>query len=83
MTLLSRATEPRSDVHHGTCHRCGWKGPVTKVTRHDRRRLETGRSFGRLCEECMTDLAASRSRHPTAQPVQPARLRAVSDRDVA
>jgi hypothetical protein len=44
---------------YGTCHRCGWKGAVAKVGRHDRKVLRTGRTFGRLCDECVSDLLGS------------------------
>jgi hypothetical protein len=37
----------------GVCHRCGWRGSVTKVTRSDRRHMQIGRSFGRVCAECL------------------------------
>lgn len=36
----------------GVCHRCGWNGSVCRVTRGDRRRMKTGRAFGRLCDQC-------------------------------
>lgn len=41
---------------YGTCHRCGWKGSVSKVDRQDRKQLGTGRTFGRLCDDCVDDL---------------------------
>jgi len=44
---------------YGTCHRCGWKGSVVKVKRSDRKRLNSGRAFGRLCDECVDDLLNS------------------------
>ena len=40
----------------GVCHRCGWSGPVTRIGRADRRRMRTGRAFGRLCSDCVDDL---------------------------
>ena len=43
-------------TRHGVCHRCGWTGPVAKVRRRDRRVLQTGSEFGRLCHECTDDL---------------------------
>ena len=45
-------------VHSGTVRATGavGTGPVTKVTRHDRKRLNTGREYGRMCEECIHDL---------------------------
>jgi hypothetical protein len=40
----------------GVCHRCGWPGIVGEVRHHDRRRLQSGHSYGRLCRECVNDL---------------------------
>ena len=40
----------------GVCHRCGWRGLVSKLTRADRRRLKIGRTFGRICDECADSL---------------------------
>ena len=30
--------------------------PLTKVTRHDRKRMNVGRDYGRMCDECFHDL---------------------------
>ena len=51
----------RRGRRYGVCHRCGWVGMVDPVRRRDRRRLQTGRSFGRLCQECTTDLLRASS----------------------
>ena len=40
----------------GVCHRCGWTQPVSKIGRVERKRLGTGRSFSRLCDECIDEL---------------------------
>lgn len=55
MSEHEEAGRPRKQ-RSGACHRCGWKRPVSKIGRNDRRRLQTGRSFGRLCDECIDDL---------------------------
>jgi hypothetical protein len=57
----------------GTCHRCGWKRPVSAVDRNERKQLEIGRTYGRLCNECRADLLASQTRpvpQPLAQPIR-------------
>jgi hypothetical protein len=66
---------------YGTCHRCGWKGPVAKVSRRERRNLEIGRSFGRLCDECVSDLLGAQD--ATATGVKAGKLKAVRNRHVA
>jgi ribosomal protein L34E len=74
----------RREAHrNGTCHRCGWSGPVDKVRRSQRANLQVGRQYGRLCDDCMKDLlhAPTRSDHDGA--AAPARLQAVRDRHVA
>ena len=65
---------------YGTCHRCGWKGAVAKVGRHDRKRLKTGHTFGRLCDECISDLMGAQGAPGEAKP---ARLKFVKNRHVA
>ncbi len=65
---------------YGTCHRCGWKGAVTRVGRHDRKRLNTGRTFGRLCEECVSDLLGTERAPGEAKPT---RRKFVKNRHVA
>ena len=44
------------EMHLGRCHRCGWRCPVSRVSRTDRRALGIRHSFGRLCESCRADL---------------------------
>lgn len=44
----------------GVCHRCGWARPVSTVGRADRRRMGTGRAFGRLCDDCIDYLLCQR-----------------------
>jgi hypothetical protein len=68
---------------NGICHRCGWKGPVSKVSRHDRKQLNTGRSFGRLCSDCIEDLLKHQSATTANQASRKPKLRAVRHRDVA
>ncbi len=73
---------PASSKHRpGVCHRCGWKGPVVRVSRRLRRELHTGHTYGRLCDDCVAELVAE----PTAAADQkkPARLRSVRNRKVA
>lgn len=43
-------------VRPGVCHRCGWSGPVSKVRRRDRKLFNIGRTYGRLCSECVEAL---------------------------
>jgi hypothetical protein len=52
-------------MHFGTCHRCGWRQEVSRVTCADRLRFEMNRDYGRLCEECRRDLAAIREHEMT------------------
>jgi hypothetical protein len=66
---------------YGTCHRCGWKGPVAKVGRQDRKRLLTGRALGRLCDACINDLLR-RQAAPAGQ-TKFGRLKASRNRHVA
>ena len=67
---------------YGVCHRCGWRGNVGKVRRRDRKYMLSGRSFGRLCDECVVVLLQG---HPSRQHPQKvgSRLTVVKDRDVA
>jgi len=46
----------------GVCHRCGWAGAVSRPSRRQRQQLRIGRSFGRLCDDCLKDLV----RHPSS-----------------
>jgi hypothetical protein len=52
----------------GVCHRCGWKGMVTKISRSARQAMEEERPVRRLCHECASDLvrADSETADPTA-----------------
>ena len=52
----------------GVCHRCGWTGSVSKVNRADRKRLKSGRSFGRLCDECIDELLRHQATGDTQTP---------------
>lgn len=65
----------------GVCHRCGWKGLVSKVSRRQRKQLRTGHTFGRLCRDCLIELAYVAS--IPADQKKPARLKAVRNRKVA
>ncbi len=69
------------DQKYGVCHRCGWKGPVAKVGRRQRRRLNTGRTYGRLCDNCVNDIL-----HKGTSPAdekKTARLKSIRSRKVA
>lgn len=44
----------------GVCHRCGWRGCVSHVVDRRRSLFTIGHSFGRLCEDCATDLFPDR-----------------------
>jgi len=52
----------------GTCHRCGWRREVSRVTRKVRRRLGVGRAYGRLCDECLNDLEGIRDNRGISGP---------------
>jgi hypothetical protein len=69
-----------SGQRSGTCHRCGWRGMVSTIGRRQRRRLGTS-EFGRLCDECVSDLLAAKAA-PELQPV-PSKRRFVRNRHVA
>ena len=66
---------------YGACHRCGWKGPVGRVSRQARNRLQSGREFGRLCDDCVDELL----RPGTASELAPkmGRLKSTRNRHVA
>jgi hypothetical protein len=66
----------------GVCHRCGWDGAVSKVSRKARRVLNSDQKYGRLCDECISDLERSARAHP-ATTSESTTLRAVRDRNVA
>ena len=66
---------------HGTCHRCGWRGHVAKITRRERRAFAGDRTFTRLCDECILELLHGRPE--VAHKPQPSRRRSVGSRDVA
>ncbi len=66
---------------YGVCHRCGWKGPVAKVGRRQRKQLNTGRIFGRICDDCVNELL-NQNASPAGQK-KPARLKSVRNRKVA
>jgi len=67
----------------GVCHRCGWTGPVSKVRRVDRKSLKTGRTFGRLCDECIDDLLRHQATGDDTQTPRKIRLKGMRHRDVA
>jgi hypothetical protein len=68
-------------VRTGSCHRCGWKSAVERVTRHERRQFKTTLKYRWLCTECVGELALRRS--PVDDGKAMPRLRAVPDRKVA
>ncbi len=52
-----RANMLRTHRHRqGVCHRCGWRGSVSKVGRRRRAQFRTSQVYGRLCDECVEDL---------------------------
>src|SRR5664279_2166190 len=55
----------------GVCHRCGWEGMVSKISRSDRQTVEVDSSVSRLCHECASDLVRedSEAADPTATQV--------------
>ncbi len=65
------------------CHRCGWKGVVGRVSRRDRKHMQSGHAYGRLCQECVADLVREASVARTTKGSGPVRLTVVRDRDVA
>jgi hypothetical protein len=56
MTYVSDGIEELRGQRQGVCHRCGWPGIVGQVRGRDRRILKTGHRFGRLCQECVSDV---------------------------
>jgi hypothetical protein len=56
MTYASDEFEELRGQRLGVCHRCGWTGTVGEVHGSDRKSLRTGHRFGRLCQECVTDI---------------------------
>jgi hypothetical protein len=68
---------------HGTCHRCGWKGSVSKVGRSDRKRLGIDREYGRLCQDCASDLARNKHGNQPATQRPHSNIRVIRDSDVA
>jgi hypothetical protein len=59
---------------YGTCHRCGWTGQVSRVGRGDRKLLNVGWAYGRLCSQCTTDLMRL-AREPRAEGSKRSRVR--------
>lgn len=70
MVDLQHGDQDGGRHRYGTCHLCGWKGAVAKVGRRDRKRLKTGRTFGRLCDECVSDLLGTETASGEAKPTQ-------------
>jgi hypothetical protein len=56
---------------------------VGKVRRGDRKYLASGLAFGRLCDECVTDLFHDQTALRDKPGVGPAKLTVVRNRDVA
>ena len=44
----------------GVCHRCGWDGPVCQIPLTDLRHLKSAVAFGRVCDECASELFSPR-----------------------
>jgi hypothetical protein len=55
-------------LRNGTCHRCGWDGPVGRLPRQADGPRSSARKFGRLCAECASDLI--QPEEPTVLPEQ-------------
>ena len=71
-------------MRHGTCHRCGWAGPVGTLARHDRRHLSNVAQYRRLCADCAIDLRKATEGPRTAPQHQNSDLRLMpTHRDVA
>jgi hypothetical protein len=66
----------------GVCHRCGWKGSVTKLARRERARLDA-KEFGRLCSDCVDDLVRIASAPAKASSGQIRAIRPIGHRHVA
>jgi hypothetical protein len=66
----------------GTCHRCGWRGNVMKVDRHYRKRLLTGRIYGRVCNGCIIELL-TKDQLPAEKFTRPVEPGPAQNRDVA
>jgi hypothetical protein len=64
VTYVSDGTAKLRGQRQGVCHRCGWTGMVGVVRGRNRRVLQTGHRFGRLCQECVTDICRT---HPVFQ----------------
>lgn len=79
--MLDPELRNESGYNRGTCHRCGWKGPIVKVDRRTRRQLQTGREFGRLCDSCMVDLM--RSQVAVSARIKPGKPKLTKNRHVA
>ena len=56
---------------------------VGKVRRSDRKYLASGRAFGRLCDECVTDLFHGQTALRDNSEIGPVKLTVVRNRDVA
>jgi len=56
---------------------------VGKVRRGDRKYLASGRAFGRLCDECVTDLFHGQTALRNSRGVGHVKLTVVRTRDVA
>jgi hypothetical protein len=56
---------------------------VGKIRRGDRKYLPSGRAFGRLCDECVTDLFHGQTALRHNPGVGHVKLTVVRDRDVA
>jgi hypothetical protein len=67
----------------GVCHRCGWRGNVSHVVDRRRSLFTIGHSFGRLCEECATDLFPERQTLTRVGKVQPPDIMPERRRQVA
>ena len=65
MSSADRVTGARRWAQ-GRCHRCGWRGSVTKVRRPDRSVIGSGRAYGRLCQECLSELIDQPTREDIA-----------------
>jgi hypothetical protein len=69
MSYLVGAMEKLRAPRSGVCHRCGWRGMVSRVVDRPRRFRTLAQGYGRLCIDCAADLIPSR--HPLTRTAPP------------
>ena len=81
MTYITDGIRELRGQRQGVCHRCGWTGIVGVVSRSLRKSMGTGRSYGRLCRDCVCDLDRAQAGLLTpgaSPPLKPSRSRQVA-----